>query len=60
MSDPLSLKSAARSREEAEDWARKTTSIQDPITFLKWRSEGTTEDHAIAFTDLSLDYEAVE
>jgi hypothetical protein len=52
MSDPLSLESAARSCEKAEELARKSTNIQDPIDFLKWRANEMETQDAITFTKL--------
>jgi hypothetical protein len=60
MSDPLSLESAARSCEKAEELARKATSIQDPVAFLKWRANGTETQDAIAFTKLLIDLDREE
>jgi hypothetical protein len=60
MSDPLSLESAARSCEKAEELARKATSIQDPVAFLKWRTNGIETQDAIAFTKLLTDLDREE
>lgn len=55
MSDPLNLDSVARSCEKAEELARKVTSIEDLIAFLKWRANGTKTQDEIAFTQLLID-----
>jgi hypothetical protein len=60
MSDPLSLESAARSCEKAEELARKSTNIQDPIAFLKWRANEMETQDAIAFTKLLIGLEVEE